>query len=85
MALAKLPVQRHPQPDPPGRHQPVRREHCAPMSKGSSQDVENARVALVLAMAGIAMFWRFLLRIVLAVVAVAVAVGAVVLLQGMYH
>ena len=53
--------------------------------QGSSQDVENARVAPVLAMAGIAMFWRFLLRIVLAVVAVAVVVGAVVLLKGMHH
>ena len=52
---------------------------------GSAQDVENARVALVLALAAIMMFWRFLLRIVLASVAVAVVVGAFVLLQGMHR
>jgi hypothetical protein len=53
--------------------------------QGSAQDVENARTALVLALAGIMVFWRFLLRIALAVVAVAVVVGASVLLQGMHH
>jgi hypothetical protein len=53
--------------------------------QGSTQDIENARVAFVLALAGIMMFWRFLLRIVLATVAVAVGVGAFVLLQGMHH
>lgn len=53
--------------------------------QGSAQDVENARVALVLALAAIMMFWRFLLRIVLASVAVAVVVGAFVLLQGMHR
>jgi hypothetical protein len=53
--------------------------------QGSAQDVENARTALVLALAGIMMFWRFLLRIALAAVAVAVVVGASVLLQGMHR
>jgi spore maturation protein SpmA len=53
--------------------------------QGSAQDVENARVALVFALAGIMMFWRFLLRIALAAVAVAIVVGASVLLQGMHH
>ena len=53
--------------------------------QGSAQDIENARVALVLALAGIAVFWRFLLRVVIAIVAVAVVVGAVVLLQGMHR
>ena len=53
--------------------------------QGSAQDVENARVALVLALAGIVVFGRFLLRIVLAVVVVAIVVGAVVLLQGMHR
>ena len=53
--------------------------------QGSAQDIDNARVALVLALAGIIMFWRFLLRIVLAIIAVAVVVGAFVLLQSMHH
>jgi hypothetical protein len=53
--------------------------------QGSAQDIENARVALVLALAGIMVFWRFLIRIVIALVAVAVAVGAIVLFQGMHH
>jgi hypothetical protein len=37
--------------------------------QGSVQDVENARTVLVLAGAGIMMFWRFLLRIALAAAA----------------
>jgi hypothetical protein len=53
--------------------------------QGSAQDAENARVALVLALAGIVTFWRFLLRIVLAIIAIAVVVGAFVLLQGMHR
>jgi hypothetical protein len=52
--------------------------------QGSAQDVENARVAFVLAAAGIMVFWRYLLRILLAAVAVAVGVGAVVLLHGLH-
>jgi hypothetical protein len=50
-----------------------------------AQDVENARVILVLLAAGIIIFWRYLLRIVLAIIAVAVGVGAVVILQSMHH
>jgi hypothetical protein len=53
--------------------------------QGSPQDIDNARVALVLAVAGFLMFWRFLLRVVLAILAVAVGVGAVVLMQSMHH
>jgi hypothetical protein len=51
----------------------------------SAQDIDNARVALVFIAAGIMIFWRYLLRIVLAMVAVAVGVGAVVILQSMHH
>jgi hypothetical protein len=61
-------------------HQIARRD-----SVRLAQDIENARAAFVLALAGIMVFWRFLLRIVLGIVAVAVVVGAYVLLQGMHH
>jgi hypothetical protein len=53
--------------------------------QGSAQDAENAKVALVLVVAGIMTFWRFLLRITVAVLVVAVIVGAFVLLQSMRH
>jgi len=54
-------------------------------SQVSAQDVDNVRVILVLIAAGIMIFWRFLLRIVLAIIAIAVGVGAVVILQNMHH
>jgi hypothetical protein len=53
--------------------------------QGSAQDIDNARVALVFIAAGIMIFWRYLLRILLAMVAVAIGVGAVVILQSMHH
>lgn len=52
--------------------------------QGSAQDVDNARVALVLIVAGVIFFGRAMLRIALAAIAVAVVVGAVVLLHGMH-
>jgi hypothetical protein len=55
------------------------------LSQGSPQDVENARVALVFIAAGVMIFWRYLLRIVVAMLVVAVGVGAFVLLQGMHQ
>lgn len=55
-----------------------------PPIQGSAQDVENARIALVLIITGIAFFWRVLLRVLLVVVVLAVAVGTVVLLQGVH-
>lgn len=54
-------------------------------SQVSPQDIENAKVALVFIVAGIMIFWRYLLRIVVAMIVVAVGVGAFVLLQGMHH
>jgi hypothetical protein len=54
-------------------------------SQGSPQDIENARVALVFIVSGVMIFWRYLLRILFAMVVVAVGVGAFVLLQGMHH
>jgi len=52
--------------------------------QGSAQDVDNARVALVLIVAGVIFFGRAMLRVALAAIAVAVVVGAVVLLHGMH-
>ena len=50
----------------------------------SAQDVDSARAVLVLVMAGVAIFWRLVLRVLLAVIILAAVVGAVVLLQGMH-
>ena len=49
----------------------------------SAQDVDGARAALVLIMAGVAIFWRLVLRVLLAVIVLAAVVGVVVLMQGM--
>lgn len=55
---------------------------------GTVQEVENVRVALVLIAVGIVVFWRTVLRALLAIIAVAVVVavaaGALVLLQGIH-
>lgn len=48
----------------------------------SAQDIENARVALVLIVASALIFKHILLRAVLAILAVAVVVGTFVLFQG---
>jgi hypothetical protein len=55
-----------------------------PPIQGSAQDIENARIALVLITTGIVIFWRVLLRVLLVIVVVAVGVGALVLLQSMH-
>ncbi len=52
---------------------------------GTAQDIENARVALLLLAVGIAVFWRAVLRVLLAIIVVAVGAGAFVLLQGMHR
>lgn len=49
----------------------------------SAQDIENARVALVLIVASTMFLGRNLLRVAIAILAVAAVVGAFVLLQGM--
>jgi hypothetical protein len=38
----------------------------------------------VLVMAGVAIFWRLVLRVLLAIVILAAVIGAVVLVQGMH-
>jgi len=54
------------------------------VAQTTSQDVDNARVVLVLLALGIVVFWRIALRVLLAAVLVAVGIGAVVLLQTMH-
>ena len=52
-------------------------------SQGPAHDIESVRaVIFVIAVAG-AVFWKELLRLMLALIVVAVGVGAVVLLHGM--
>ena len=56
---------------------------------GTVQEVENARAALVLIAMGIVVFWRVVVRVLLAIIAVAVVVtigaGVLVLLQGVHR
>jgi hypothetical protein len=54
------------------------------VTQATAQDVENARVALVLLAFGVLVFWRVAVRILLAVVLVALVAGALVLLQGIH-
>ncbi len=56
-----------------------------PPSQVSAQDVESARVAIVLIIAGIMIFWRFVLRALLAIIVVAAGLGLFVLLQNMHR
>jgi hypothetical protein len=55
-----------------------------PPSQVSVQDIESARAAMVLVVAGIVIFWRFALRLMLAIGVVAVGLGLLVLLQSMH-
>ncbi len=50
----------------------------------SAQDVDTARAVLVLIMAGVAIFWRLVLRVLFAIIILAAVIGAVVLLQGVH-
>jgi|KBSMisStaDraftv2_1062788.scaffolds.fasta_scaffold2303347_1 hypothetical protein len=51
---------------------------------GSAQEIENARVALVLIVTSIVIFWRVLVRVLVAIVVIAVCVGVFVLLQSVH-
>ncbi len=50
----------------------------------SAQEIENARLALVLIMTGIVMFWRVLLRALFVIILITAGVGAFVLLQSVH-
>jgi hypothetical protein len=56
-----------------------------PHSQISVQDIASARAAIVLVIAGITILGRFALRLLLAIIVVAVGVGLFVLLQNMYR
>jgi hypothetical protein len=59
----------------------ARRRGSVLPSQVSAQDAESARVALVLVIASVVFFWRFMLRVMLAIAVVAVGLGLLVLLQ----
>ena len=51
------------------------------LGQETAQQVENARMIIVLSALTISLYWRALLRVLIVLVAVATAVGAIVLLQ----
>jgi hypothetical protein len=51
----------------------------------SVQDAESARAVIVLVIAGIMIFRRFVLRLMLAIIVVAAGLGLLVLLQAIYR
>jgi hypothetical protein len=53
-------------------------------NQGSAQDVENARAAIFLIAVIASIFWREVLRLLLAIVAIAVCAGVFVLLRDMH-
>ena len=58
-------------------------------TQGTAQEIENVRVALALIAVGLVVFWRVVLRVLLAIIAIAVVItvstGVIVLLQGMHR
>ena len=54
-------------------------------SQVSVQAAESARVAIVLVIASVMVFWRFMLRVMLAIVVVAASLGLFVLLQDIHR
>lgn len=50
----------------------------------SAQDIENARIILIVIVAGAVLFRRFVLQVALAILVVAVVVGVITLLQGVH-
>jgi hypothetical protein len=55
------------------------------VTQATAQGVENARVALALLALGLVVFWRIAVRILLAIVLVALGAGALVLLQDIHR
>ena len=51
---------------------------------GTAQEIENARMAIVLITLGITVFWRVVLRVLLAIAIVAAGAGALLLLHSMH-
>jgi hypothetical protein len=55
------------------------------VTQAAAHDVEHVRVALVFLALGIVFFWRIALRILIAIILVAIGAGVLVLLQGMHR
>lgn len=53
-------------------------------SQGSAQDVESARAVVLIVAAIAAIFWKELLRVLIALIVIAVGIGVFMLLQGMH-
>jgi hypothetical protein len=53
-------------------------------SQGSAQDIESTRAAILVIAVIVAIFWKEVLRVLLALVVIAVGVGAFMLLRGMH-
>jgi hypothetical protein len=53
------------------------------VTQATAQEVENVRVVFVLLALGIAVFWRTAVRILLAIIIIAIGAGLLVLLQAM--
>jgi hypothetical protein len=53
-------------------------------SSGSAPDAESVRAMIVILAAVVAIFWKHVIRVVLALIVVAIGVGAYLLLQGIH-
>ena len=73
-----------PQADPPGGESQSGGDLMLPRQV-SVQDVESARAAIVLVIAGVMFFWRFMLRVAFAIIVVAAGLGLLVLLQNIHR
>jgi hypothetical protein len=56
-----------------------------PPSHVPVQDIETVRTAIILAITGVAFFWRFVLRVMLAIIMVATGLGLLMVLQHIYR
>jgi hypothetical protein len=52
--------------------------------QGSAPDLESVRVVILVIAVGAAIFWKEVLRMLLAVLVIAVVVGAFMLMHGMH-
>jgi multisubunit Na+/H+ antiporter MnhC subunit len=53
-------------------------------SQGSAQDVESARAVVLIVAAIAAIFWKELLRVLIALIVIAVGIGLFMLMQGVH-
>jgi hypothetical protein len=53
-------------------------------SQGSAPDIESVRAVILVLAIVVAIFWKEALRVLIALIVIAVGVGAFMLLQGMH-